>query len=219
VQTPLTVMNCPSKRRSILYPNNASGGTVANNAGGITSGKVARCDYAICAGDQDKTEFWAGPSGSDADTIATFYWDWMNGIGPCSGVCFECSQVRIGDVQDGPSNQILIGERAINSDNYTDGQAEKATMYAGMCNDMFRTTFTGLPSSLGSVKNPVRDDRALPSGPAELRSFGSPHDAGCNFVFCDGSVRRLSFNIDPLTFSNLGNRKDGGTIKWEEIMK
>jgi prepilin-type processing-associated H-X9-DG protein len=38
--------------------------------------------------------------------------------------------------------------------------------------------------------------------------FGSAHVAGCNFVFCDGSVRTISYTIDPEIHRRLANRKD-----------
>jgi prepilin-type processing-associated H-X9-DG protein len=39
--------------------------------------------------------------------------------------------------------------------------------------------------------------------------FGSAHSAGCNFVFCDGSVQTIGYDIDAMTHSYLGNRHDG----------
>jgi prepilin-type processing-associated H-X9-DG protein len=44
-------------------------------------------------------------------------------------------------------------------------------------------------------------------------SFGSAHPAGVNFVYCDGSVRLISFQINTTTYSNLGCRKDGNVIE------
>ena len=42
--------------------------------------------------------------------------------------------------------------------------------------------------------------------------FGSPHAASCNMCLCDGSVRTISYTIDPETHRCLGNREDGQTI-------
>jgi prepilin-type processing-associated H-X9-DG protein len=49
----------------------------------------------------------------------------------------------------------------------------------------------------------------LPPGFDFRLRFGSPHSSGCNFAFCDGSVRTVSYQIDPEVHRRLGNRKDG----------
>ena len=38
--------------------------------------------------------------------------------------------------------------------------------------------------------------------------FGSAHTVGFHAVFCDGSAKNLSFQIDLKIFSYLGNRRD-----------
>ena len=39
--------------------------------------------------------------------------------------------------------------------------------------------------------------------------FGSPHPAGFHMAFCDGSVRKMNFSIDPTLHQQLGDRADG----------
>ena len=39
--------------------------------------------------------------------------------------------------------------------------------------------------------------------------FGSAHPQGVQFVFCDGAVKLLSFQIDFKTYQSLGVRNDG----------
>jgi len=39
--------------------------------------------------------------------------------------------------------------------------------------------------------------------------FGSAHPDGCNFVYCDGSVRLISYSIDPEVHRAVSNRRDG----------
>jgi prepilin-type processing-associated H-X9-DG protein len=39
--------------------------------------------------------------------------------------------------------------------------------------------------------------------------FGSSHRNGVQCVFADGAVRLIRYNVSPITFQRLCNRKDG----------
>lgn len=55
-----------------------------------------------------------------------------------------------------------------------------------------------------TVETPVPDgEDVLPE------RFGSAHAGVCHFVFCDGSVRPIRFNIDRDVHRRLGQRNDG----------
>lgn len=42
--------------------------------------------------------------------------------------------------------------------------------------------------------------------------FGSAHSNGLNMTFCNGSVRSISYSIDPEIDSRLGQRASGEVI-------
>jgi prepilin-type processing-associated H-X9-DG protein len=47
--------------------------------------------------------------------------------------------------------------------------------------------------------------------------FGSSHPGRFNAVFADGSVRAISYSIDPTTFKYLGSRNDGQVISGDDL--
>jgi prepilin-type processing-associated H-X9-DG protein len=103
-------------------------------------------------------------------------------------------------VKDGTSNTYFVGEKYINPQHYANGQdpGDNESMYRGDDHDVARWT----------ADPPARDRPGL----AYHKAFGSAHDSGFNMMFCDGSVRNLSFDIDIKTHRGLGNRKDGIVI-------
>ena len=55
---------------------------------------------------------------------------------------------------------------------------------------------------------PLRDTPGLDS----FTRFGSVHPGGWHAVFCDGSVRSVSYDVDKFVHKHLANRGDGQTI-------
>jgi prepilin-type N-terminal cleavage/methylation domain-containing protein len=199
-QTPLPVLNCPTRRRCTLYPWSAGDATF--NANKVAS--VARGDYAINAGDQAGDEYNPGPPDLATGDSPTYPWPSMAAY---TGVSYLRSQVVMAQIHDGASNTILMGEKYLDRNAYatgTDG-ADNETVYSGFDNDNSRST--NYNARLGVIRSPQQDT----AGYSNTYIFGSAHFGSCNFVLCDGSVRAISYFIDPQTFDYLGNRDDGVT--------
>lgn len=202
-QTPLAMLNCPSRRRSVVYPKPWNGTYVARNSlnNDGANNVAARSDYAANCGSQSRNEYFGGPGGIVGDN-----WGGWHDVRKCNGISFERSEVQMAHVRDGASNTIMLGEKYMMADHYYTGAigSDNENMYTGFNNDIFRSTHAN--------RTPMQDR----SGYNSSFRFGSAHAAGCHFVFCDGSVHRLSYSIDPDTYRHLGNRKDGKSVDTSE---
>ena len=114
------------------------------------------------------------------------------------GVTFLRSAVKPSDIWDGTTNTFIAGEKYLDPDLYLTGTcgADNNSMYQGHDWDVLRWTAAGFP--------PLQDTPGYDS----WRNFGSAHVGACHFLFCDGSVRPVSYRIDMTTYTRLGNRRD-----------
>ena len=202
-KNPLAVMNCPSRRSSILYPKPASGTYVARNAedNDPMNNVAARGDYAFNSGSQSHNEYWPGPASLEEGDGPDFAW---HDIGACNGMSYERSQIKMAEVHDGSTYTLLVGEKYLNPDAYESGtdMADNESMYTGFNNDLFRSTYFN--PSTGRGWTPMQDRAGLSS----TFHFGSAHLGVCHFAFGDGSVRSINNTIDAKTFARLGSRND-----------
>jgi prepilin-type processing-associated H-X9-DG protein len=195
VQTPVKVFNCPSRRRAVTYPY--VWGDQWRNVQPMPN-QAARTDYAINCGNQ------VGSSEVTYVPHSGGYGSLDQGLNDTSsppnqnGISFERSQIAEGEVKDGLSNTLLIGEKYLIPQHYATGRdaADNECMFSGNNNDIARVP--------GRQFTPRQDREGFASG---VR-FGSPHAGGCNFVMGDGSVKTLSYSIDPETYHYLGARND-----------
>jgi len=120
---------------------------------------------------------------------------------------------RMKDMEDGTSNTMMIGEKFVRPDAYEGGplgytNSDDRGWTDGWDPDTVRSTcYPPLQDSLSGVaaNNALYRD-------GDVLYFGSAHAGGFNAVFVDGSVRSLKYDIDPLTFDRLGDRRDGEVI-------
>jgi prepilin-type N-terminal cleavage/methylation domain-containing protein/prepilin-type processing-associated H-X9-DG protein len=148
-------------------------------------------DYAINGG----TYFYNTPPGPSRFTVANQYRFPSNA--PLNGVSHYFSEVRESDITDGLSNTFFAGEKwtSITSS----GRERNQPLFSGDCLDIKRfTQFAPRPDSIEHYESPF--------------AFGASHRSGLNFAFCDGSTQSISYKVDEILFSNLGNRRDGNSV-------
>jgi prepilin-type N-terminal cleavage/methylation domain-containing protein len=223
---PLSMMNCPSRRRAITYPYKSyqDGGTGGIPVNYDKPTVVARADYAANGGDinthpgalltwiPDCGNGDCGPSASavpDAAGLAKLA-EMIAGKKP-TGIVHILSKIRAAHVTDGLSNTYLAGEKYLNPDNYVNGRdsGDNENMYIGDNGDLSRWTI-----HTTSQSEPITRDR--PGFDSPMR-FGSAHIDGGFMVFGDGSVRLVHYTIDREIHRCLGNRKDGKAPKMTDL--
>jgi prepilin-type N-terminal cleavage/methylation domain-containing protein/prepilin-type processing-associated H-X9-DG protein len=226
--TPLATLICPTRRRVAVYP--MQGGPWTATLPDATMSTCARTDYAANAGDSDPTDTspdstrphdWVDVDGQGPATFTeanqrTKDNTWPDISGYNTGISFFRSQVSMSTIKDGASNTYLVGEKRICTLNYLDGYdgGNYEPAYHGYDDDQHRWTWCMLPDGdLDTNKNyRPQQDRASYQPHHDENIFGSAHASGFNMSMCDGSVRMLTFSIDPWVHSYLGNRRDGKPV-------
>jgi len=118
-----------------------------------------------------------------------------------TGVVRQYQPTKIDEITDGTSNTLMIGEKRLNLQFLGQVQKDDDTGYAsGWDADVIRQTEIA-----------PRPDYVASSGDGERR-FGSIHPGRFQAVFADGSVRSVSYSIDPTLFRYLGDKSDGQAV-------
>jgi len=119
-----------------------------------------------------------------------------------NGLLFLNSGVRYGDIFDGSSNTILVGEIMFEEDGLGWVSGTRSTLRN-------TGTFANIHYANSSSQPDLNEERPA-DNVLNVGGFGSYHAGGmANFSFADGSVRALSQTIDPELFTFLGHRTDG----------
>ncbi|MEM0926662.1 MAG: DUF1559 domain-containing protein [Planctomycetota bacterium] len=115
-----------------------------------------------------------------------------------TGLLFLTSKVRYGDIYDGSSHTILIGEMLPTNDSLGWASGTRASlrntseMVDAMWWEMNRSFSQAVPEDVGG--------------------FGSLHIGGAHFLMAGGSVIFLTQDIDDELYLNLADRSDGAMM-------
>jgi len=194
VATPLSILNCATRRPVATYPYTAS--AYVNVA---TLSSAGKSDYAANGGDMFSDT--PGPTSLSQGDSGSF--TWPSGGLLTSGVCFARSAIKDSNITDGASQTLLAGEKYVCPDAYSMGTdpGDNEAWDLGYDTDVNR---------FGNVQ-PMRDTAGLQTA-TSATAFGAAHSNGFAAALCDGSVRMISFSVDPTIFANLCNRADGNPI-------
>lgn len=159
----------------------------------------------------------AAPHTLEQLTVAHANYVAVFGSGPLSatslgdGVFYRDSRVRLGDVRDGISATLLVGERA--------AELGLATWTGAVTRGILRPQRPNAPATqtadsagfvLGRCSSEAGRSPNSPAGWPE--DFGSRHSGGTHFAFADGSVHFLADGTDPVVYAALATRSGGEVV-------
>ncbi len=198
---------------TMICPSNP-GGNWNESATPAESGRYFRGHYFGCAGTRSY------PRGNATFTRPSLY-NPLNVTpapavgGAADGLFTRCKRYGMGEIPDGTSNTIMLGERQ-----YFDPVFDSSPIVDDRIRDWGWTWFGGEgDANLGTsvpinYRLPANFD-TLGGGTQQLlfedriNAFGSMHTGGANFALADGSVTFISQSISPITFRALGTRAGG----------
>jgi prepilin-type N-terminal cleavage/methylation domain-containing protein/prepilin-type processing-associated H-X9-DG protein len=142
--------------------------------------------------------------------------------------------VRMTSITDGTSNTMFVGEKFISPKYYQPGNT--GTGYRFQWGDLNGyTAGVGWDQIRYGYWPPMQDNNNMyydacydptqatprncntPGAPHQVDMFGGPHPGGTPAVFCDGSVRIISYGISQVMMQNLTNKADGNVIDWAQV--
>jgi prepilin-type N-terminal cleavage/methylation domain-containing protein len=181
LSVPVPVFFCPARRTASSAGAISVKDPTSNNTYGAEQGICS--DYGVCFGDTIT-------SGANDGAF------WLNqnyGMG-----------VRFGDISDGLSNTVLMGEKHVRLGEL----GSSASIANGDYLSDFCVYAAKPAASVGRLAGP-NYPLAISNTEAYNTQFGSWHEAVVEFVFCDGSVHALNTSISTTTLGRLANRMDG----------
>ena len=193
----ISFLICPARRKAIAYPVTAS----SESYNAAQPALLGKTDYAANGGSREFVG--TGPPVSNNCYAVFPNCNWSNlDLSKFDGIVGERSEVKSCDVADGLSNVFLAGEKYLAPDLYQTGAD------VGVSNSENHSIMQG---------NGWETDRWVMYGPFRDKAgtdlistrFGSAHGQGTHFVFCDGAVKMINYQIDFATFQSLGVRNDG----------
>jgi len=126
-----------------------------------------------------------------------------------NGLFFRNSRIRLADIADGSSNTFAIGERA--------AMLARTPWCGAPCEGTIHIT-DGAPTDSKSVADspcqPLAQtgSHSLNDRSSDPDNFFTPHPGAGQFLFADGSVRRVQVQIDPAVFQALATRNGGEVV-------
>ena len=208
------LMHCPSRREAKGYPVTEPSDNAAQPKsesktdyaanGGTLHNHLGRVDTIACF---DKFPDCGFQNVNASGRQQTF-----------DGISSLLSEVTIGQIKDGTSKTVMVGEKYLNPELYHTGGACVDNNANSQGNDWdvnrwFPTGRRGYTEvEAWDIRGPRKD---TPGFENCTQRFGSAHEAGVLFVLCDGSVKMVDYGVDQWVYAAMGSR-DGEEVATEQ---
>ena len=200
----LPVFLCPSDDSDVQNRNRFS--SPAALPGGAFGTFHARSNYIGVLGPRLKVDF---PNVDDFDDVS------FTESGPIGdlftldlpGILYLNSEVTFGEISDGASNTLIIGER--DSFTFPDGRQRSAGTW---CASLFAQSLT---PSLGPTSDEplfTLNSTILGERFARQYPFASSHPGGANFGRADGSVQFVAETVSGTLYQAMGTKAGGEVL-------
>jgi prepilin-type N-terminal cleavage/methylation domain-containing protein len=180
---PVKVFLCPGRNRGKGFK------TKGRDATNHSSGPVT--DYAINTRINDPaTNAWQTNQGSTNDPDR---------------------EVTVQTIPDGSSNTVFVGEKALRTSEHTDDTGnnwDESILQGGWGGTGRRGNTNTANDANGQASFTMSRDSASNYAGDDNR-FGGPFGAGVHFLFGDGSVKFVSYSVDPSVLCFALNTRDG----------
>ena len=126
------------------------------------------------------------------------------------GIFSRNSAIRIGDITDGTSQTLMVGERSFR---WAPATWVGAVTNASMVPAPGSPAPPGFWNSSGTVLGHTFEGAGGPSSPGtEVNGFTSRHPQGANFTFADGHVQFLQASMNHQVYEALSTRAGGEAV-------
>jgi hypothetical protein len=179
-----------------------------------STGPIAYQDYAAFASSSQACQGWSSYDQTGCDAA------WGGIISPGgfsntgSGVTAANFQagapITTTRISDGTTNTLLFAEKQVGTDRYTDPYVNGG--YGELPYNQVEYGWTATQRTVSTYYLPMIDTASTgrASGlDTKDRSFGSAHPGGFSAAMGDGSVRTISYTVNPAVLLSLGKRADG----------
>lgn len=207
---PVEVFYCPSRRAARTY----YGPETSFNSAPAPGGFVAKTDYAANGGTNNV--FYEGPPVACLTTFPACSWGpyGNDSAKQFDGAVLPRFPVEFRQITDGTSKTLLVAEKHLNTNLYGDGGteftvnscADNNSPYQGYDWDVIRWSIAKNWTTYAPEPDTIHSD------PCTVR-FGGPHSGIFQGAYCDGSVRTISYDIEPSQMEFIVSRLDGGQVR------
>jgi prepilin-type N-terminal cleavage/methylation domain-containing protein/prepilin-type processing-associated H-X9-DG protein len=150
--------------------------------------------------------------------VRTPFWkDESSGSNPPFQDSGSSRPTTVAKVTDGLSNTLLISEKTVNPTFYEGGTPSDDRGWSdGWDPDDMRCTCDPPLSDAQAATS--LDAFGQPYGSElDAYNFGAAHPGAFNAAFGDGSVRTINYDVDPVVFDRIGDRRDGEVVDQSQI--